>query len=185
MIIGITGTDGAGKGAVVEYLVEQHGYTHYSARDFIMLEIARLGLPTDRNQMRLTANALRAEFGNEVVVRKAYERAAAEGKEKVVIESVRATAEADYLKLREGVLLAVDADPALRYARIQSRQSESDHVTYEQFLAHEALESNDPDPSGMQKAAVMKAADYTIMNNGSRTELYIHIEAFIRSQLGK
>jgi dephospho-CoA kinase len=32
MIIGITGTDGAGKGAVVDYLVAQKGFTHYSGR---------------------------------------------------------------------------------------------------------------------------------------------------------
>jgi len=179
MIVGITGTDGAGKGLVVEYLVSQHGFTHYSARDFITTEIERLGLPVDRNQLRLTANALRAEFGNEVVVRKAYERAAAEGKNRVVIESIRAMAEADYLKLREGVLLAIDADPQIRYARIQGRKSATDQVTYEEFLAHENLENNDPDPHGMQKSKVMAAADFTIMNNGSHAELYIQVEAFM------
>jgi dephospho-CoA kinase len=185
MIIGITGTDGAGKGLVVEYLVSQHGFTHYSARDFITIEIERLGLPVDRNQLRLTANALRAEFGDEVVVRKAYERAAAEGRDRVVIESLRAMAEVEYLKLREGVLLAIDADPQIRYTRIQGRKSATDQVTFEEFLAHENLESNDPDPHGMQKSKVMAAADYTIMNNGSHAELYIQVEAFMNKFAGR
>lgn len=185
MLIGITETNGAGKGLVVEYLISQHGFTHYSARDFIVAEIERRGLVADRNQMRLTANALRAEFGNEVVVRKAYELAASEGKDRVVIESVWAMAEAEYLKLREGVLLAIDANPEIRYERIQGRKSVTNQVTYEEFLAHEALENNDPDPHGMQKAKVMASADYTIMNNGSHADLYIQVESFMNKFAGR
>ncbi len=185
MIIGITGTDGAGKGLVVEYLVSQHGFTHYSARDFIMAEIARLGLVATREQTRITANALRAEFGNEVVVRKAYERAAAEGKNRVVIESLRTFAEVEYLKLREGILLAVDADVAIRYARINSRNSTTDNVTYEQFQAQEAIEMNDPDPHGMQKAKVMAAADFTIRNDATKAALYVQIETFMCTAIGR
>lgn len=185
MLIGITETDGVGKDLVVEYLVSQHDFTHYSAREFITIEIERLGLPNDRNQLRLTANALRAEFGDEVVIRKAYERAAAEGKDRVVIESIRTFAEVEYLKLREGVLLAIDATPELRYARISGRHSVTDQVSYEEFLAHEAIEMNDPDLHGMQKSRVIAAADFTIMNNGSYAELYIQIESFMSRFAGR
>jgi dephospho-CoA kinase len=184
MIIGITGTDGAGKGTVVDYLVEKYGFTHYSSRDFIMEEVTRLNLPTDRNQLRLTANALREQFGNDVIVRKSYEKAEAEGKNSVVIESIRALAEAEYLKSRGGILLAIDADPAVRYGRVQGRRSDTDKVTYEQFLAQEALENNDPNPHGMQKAKVMAAADYTIKNSADKKTLAVEVEKFIKS-LGK
>lgn len=179
MIIGITGTDGAGKGTVVEYLVAQHGFTHYSSRSFIMAEIERQGLPATRNQMRLTANELRATYGNDFVVRQAYEKAAEDGVDKVVIESIRALAEAVYLKERGGLLLAVDAAPEVRFERVQARRSETDKVTYEQFLAHEELEKNDPDPNGMQKAAVMAMADFTIGNNETMEELGLQIEAVL------
>ena len=179
MIIGITGTDGAGKGTVVDHLVSHHNFTHYSSRDFILEEINRLGLPTDRNQLRLTANNLREEFGDEVVVRKAYEKAEAEGKETVVIESIRTLAEVAYLKSQGGILLAVDADPKVRYSRVQGRRSETDQVTYEQFLAHEALENNDPNPHGMQKAKVMASADYTIANNTNKKSLAREVEKFL------
>ncbi len=180
MIIGITGTDGAGKGTVVDYLVTQHGYTHYSSRDFILEEISRLNLPTDRSQLRLTANILREQFGNDVIVRKAYEKAAKENKKNVVIESIRALAEVEYLKANGGVLLAVDADPKVRYERVQGRRSATDQVTYEQFLAHEALENNDPNPHGMQKAKVMEAADYTIKNSADKKTLALAVEEFIK-----
>ena len=82
---------------MVEFLKE-HGFTHYSSRDFIVAEIKQLGLPIDRNQMRLTGNELRAEHGNEFVVRQALEKAVSSGDDNVVIESLRAEAEAEYLK---------------------------------------------------------------------------------------
>lgn len=178
MIIGITGSDGGGKGTVVDYLVTK-GYVHYSSRDFIVAEINRRGLPVDRNQMRLVANELRAQHGNDFVVKQAFKKAEAEGKQNVVIESIRALAEAEYLKSKGGILLSVDADVALRYERVQYRRSETDKVTFEQFLAHEELEKNDPDPNGMQKAKVMAMADYTINNNGTLQELHAQVEAFL------
>lgn len=179
MIIGITGSDGGGKGTVVEYLVAK-GFTHYSSREFIVVEIERQGLPVDRNQMRLTANELRAKYGHEFVVKQAYEKAKAEGKDKVVIESIRALAEANYLKAQGGILLCVDANPKLRYERVQARRSDTDKVTYEQFLAHEELEKNDPDPNGMQKAKVMAMADYTILNEGTLEELQAQVDGVMK-----
>lgn len=179
MIIGITGTDGAGKGTVVEYLVREKGFTHYSARTLIVAEIEKRGLTVDRNQMRLTGNELRATLGDDVIVQKAFERIRAEGVEHAVIESIRALAEANTLKAEGAFLLAVDADPKVRYQRVQGRRSASDQVSYEQFLAHEELEKNDHDPHGMQKAAVMEMADYTIMNNRGFGELKKGIESFL------
>ncbi|MAZ30243.1 hypothetical protein CL655_03080 [bacterium] len=178
MIIGITGTDGAGKGTVVDYL-KTKGFVHYSARSLIVAEIERQGLSVDRNQMRLTANELRTRNGNEFIVKQAYERIEIDGVTNAIIESLRALAEAEYLKQQGGILLAVDADPEIRYQRVQARRSASDQVSYEQFLAHEELEKNDPDPHGMQKAKVMEMADYTIMNDGTVEELEAEVEKFL------
>ena len=61
MLIGITGTNGSGKGTVVDYLVMQKGFSHYSARMFLIEEIARRGLKQNRSSMREVANALRQE----------------------------------------------------------------------------------------------------------------------------
>ncbi len=41
LIIGITGTLGAGKGTIVEYLEKEMGFDHLSVRDFITKEIEK------------------------------------------------------------------------------------------------------------------------------------------------
>lgn len=180
MIIGITGTDGAGKGTVVEYLVQEKGFTHYSARSIWIEEIERQGLENNRSNMRRTANELRGTHGNDYLVTYYLEKMQTEDTARTVIESIRATAEAQTLKAHGGVLLAVDADQKLRYERIQERKSSSDQVTFEEFVRQEELEMNDPDPHGMQKAKVMEMADYTITNNGTREELHAQVEDVLR-----
>lgn len=176
MILGITGTDGAGKGTVVEYIVSEKGFTHYSARTLLIEELEKRGLPVDRNQMRLVANDLRAQYGNDYVVQFYLERAQLSPSVNIVIESIRTLDEAKTLRAAGGILVAVDADQKIRYERVQARRSESDKVSFEQFVEHEALEMNDPDPHGMQKAKVIARADYVIMNNGTFDELRQEVE---------
>jgi dephospho-CoA kinase len=185
MIIGITGTDGAGKGSVVEYLVAQHNFVHYSARALLEAELAGRGIAPDRAQLRLIANELRATYGHSFIVDKALERKQADGAKQCVVESIRALAEVDTLKAAGGWLLAIDAPIEVRYERIRGRGSASDHLSFETFRAQEEIEMNDPDPSGMQKAAVMQAADHTIENATSITELHTLVESWLNSVLEK
>ena len=176
VLIGITGTDGAGKGTVVDYLVQQKSFQHYHARTLFIAEIEKQGLPNDRAHMRIVANKLRAEYGNDFIVRLFLKQAETSGDERIIIDSLRAVAEADTLKAHGGILLAVDADQRTRYDRVQARRSTSDQVTFEEFQAHEELENNDPDPHGMQKQRVIDMADYCIENKGTREELHTKIE---------
>lgn len=184
MIIGITGTDGAGKGAVVDYLVDQKGFVHYSSRSLITAEIQSRGLPVNRVNMRVVANEMRKERGLDVMVTTALAKMREEGVTDAIIESIRAIKEVETLHAHGGILLAVDADQQLRYERITARQSESDQVSFQEFVAQEQLEMNDPDPNGMQKAEVIAMADHTLLNNGTLAELGAQIEVFLESYHG-
>ncbi len=179
MIIGITGTDGAGKGAVVHYLITQKGFTHFSARTQIAEEIARRGLVANRENLRMVANDMRREQGDDAIVKTALKKCNAMGCENAVIESIRAYAEVETLKKEGGFLLAVDAHPQIRYKRIIGRGSETDHISFEQFQEQEAIELDDPDPHGMQKAKVIAAADFTILNEDTLKALYAQIDLFL------
>lgn len=176
MIIGITGTDGGGKGTVVDYLVKEKGFIHCSARALWVDEINRQGLEVNRANMRITANELRAKHGDDFLITEYQRRTGFKPEENYVIESLRATAEADTLKKFGGVLWAVDADQHVRYERIQARASESDKVTFEEFAKHEELEMNDPDPHGMQKAKVIAMADTVFQNDATQEDLFVQVE---------
>ena len=180
MIIGITGTDGAGKGTVVEYLVQKKGFIHCSARQLWIDEINKRGLEVNRANMRIVANDLRATHGDDFLVAEYERRTGFDPSKNYVVESIRALAEAETLKKFGGELWAVDADQHARYERIQSRASESDKVSFDEFIEHEALEMNDPDPHGMQKAKVMAMADVLLTNSGTQEELFAQVEEALK-----
>lgn len=179
LIIGITGTLGAGKGTVVEYLVREKGFVHYSVRAFLLEEINRRGMPGNRDSMVVVANDLRHRHGPSFVTDCLYYEAVKSGKP-CIIESIRTTGE--ILSLREKgrfILLAVDADPELRFRRISERGSETDRIDYETFLSNEAREMTASDPGVQNLKACMELAEYKLINNGSREELFRQTEEIL------
>ncbi|HFC10624.1 MAG TPA: hypothetical protein ENJ75_00280 [Candidatus Kaiserbacteria bacterium] len=169
MIIGITGTNGAGKGTIVKYLL-QKGFAHYSVREFIIEEIKRRGMPIDRSSMREVANDLRKKNTPSYAVEELFIRAQKIGGD-AVIESVRAIGEAEFLKENGAILLAIDADRSIRYKRTVARGSETDHVDFDTWVMQEEREWNNTDAHDMNVPAVMKMADATIINSGTLDEL--------------
>lgn len=180
ILIGITGTNGSGKGTVVDYLVKEHGFKHYAARDFLTKEIIRRGLTVDRSSMREVANDLRATHEPAYVVKSLYAEAVQNTEERIVIESVRNIGEAEFLKAQGAFLIAVDADQKLRYGRVQARRSATDQVDFSTFVEHEEREMHPVGPHDMDIRGVMALSDATVMNDGSLTELHAHIEEVLK-----
>lgn len=181
LIIGITGTIGAGKGTVVEYLTLNKGYTHYSAREFLTIEVLKRGLATTRDNFTNVANILRNENGPFYIAESLYKLAVAEGKN-AVIESLRTPGEVSFLRGQDNFsLLAVDADLPIRYERIVKRNLSTDHVTMEKFISDEAREMSSIDPNEGNIRACIGMADALVYNNGSVDDLHISIERALTS----
>jgi dephospho-CoA kinase len=174
MIIGITGTNGAGKGTVVEYL-KQKGFVHYSVRDFLNAEISKRGLQHDRGTMLLVANELRAAHGPGYIAEQLLSQALAAGKS-AVIESVRSIGEAQYLKEHSALLWAIDADMRVRYERILGRMSETDKISYEKFVADESAEIANAELYKPNLRGVIAMADAVFTNDGTPQELYQQVD---------
>ena len=179
MIIGITGTLGAGKGTVGKYLQKKHGFNYFSARDVWVEEVKRRGLPVNRDTITETANDLRVQHGPHYFSDRALSRARELGGD-AVFESIRTVGEAQYLKEHGAQLWAVDADVATRYGRIVERQSETDKVSLEKFKADEAREWDNTDPTKQNLKAVIAMADRVLTNNGTPEELYQQVEAALK-----
>lgn len=183
MIIGITGTNGAGKGTAVEYLVERKGFTHYSVREFLIEEIEKRGMVVDRSSMRAVANDLRATHEPSYIIGLLYQRAVDGGVKNAVIESVRNSGEAEFLKSHGALLWAVDADREIRYERIQKRASETDRITFDEFVVQEEREWHGAEgKADMNILTVMGMADHTFPSNGTKEELYLEVEEALKEQ---
>ena len=170
MIIGITGTNAAGKGTIVEIL-EKRGFTHFSARTLLTKECDKRGLSGERHNLITVANDLREQNGPDYVIRSLYEMAK-QHLGHVVIESIRSVGEIEFLKTQNGFqLLSVDANQKMRYARVLARKTVTDNISFDEFVAQEKQESTSTSPFKQNITACMKLADLHFQNEGTIIEL--------------
>lgn len=178
MIIGLTGTLGAGKGAVAEIL-KKKGFSHYSARGLISEEVYKRGLVLNRESLVQVANDMRQRNSPSYIAEKLFEKAQAKGGNSI-IESIRTVGEIEALRKKGNFfLVAVDASPAIRYQRIQNRKSETDFVSFEQFLREEQKEMTSEDTHKQNLKSCIENADVKIINNGSFEELEMDVEELL------
>lgn len=176
LIFGITGTNGAGKGVVVDYL-KTKGFTHFSNSGYISEELVRRGMELSRPNMRLVGNEFREKHGAGYMAKMAIKKAEEAGVEKMVNEAIRSTGEAKEIINAGGHLLLVDADRKIRYERIFNRKSGKDLIDFDTFVEQEEREWYASEGAhDMDMKAVMDMADYKIQNDGSLDELHQQID---------
>ena len=170
-LIGLTGTNGAGKGEAAAYL-RNKGYACLSLSDALREELAARGLPASRDNLIAVGNELRARFGPDVLALRTMVKVLGP----TVIDSIRNPSEVEYLRRQEGfILIAVDAPIEIRFARAQARGRDESAATLDEFRAKEAVEM-DGSETGQQLARCMAMADRSIQNDGTIEELWRKVE---------
>jgi dephospho-CoA kinase len=183
LIIGITGTLGAGKGTIVEYLINKKNFSHFSVREFIIEEINKRNMPVNRDSMVVVANSLREQHSSGYIVEQLYERAKTSGQH-CIIESVRTPGEIAALKSKgKFFLFAVDALPKIRYERVVQRNSETDQVSFETFIENEQREMHGTDPNKQNIGRCMQMADFVFSNNEDLNTLHKQVDEVINKIL--
>jgi dephospho-CoA kinase len=181
MLIGITGSIGGGKGTLVNYLSKIKSFSHYSSSDLLTKILEERGEVVDRDGMSRVANELRAKNPAGVPA-ETYKQYLLDGSPKdAIFEALHSVPEAEFIKSKGGIILAITANPDARYNRIKGRGSVKDNVTKEEFTAQlrrEEVGSNDPNKNNIFD--VIKIADYVIENNGTIKELKEKVDAILR-----
>lgn len=179
-LLGLAGTNGAGKDSVGALLAEHYNYYFFSFTELFRAECRRRGIPAARENLRMISIEWRRESGLATLVDRSiavFNQAG--GMQKYpggfVMSSLRNPFEADRIHELGGSVMWIDADPHTRYGRIQKNaalrgRAAEDNKTFAQFQKEEYDEMHPPadagnDQSVLNGAAVKDRADIFITND--------------------
>jgi len=178
LVIGLTGTNAAGKGEIANYL-KKRAFRYFSCSDVLREGLAKLGKEPSRDNLIVYGNELRNKYGAGVLAKRLILKI----KSKSIVDSIRNVEEIKELRmLPHFVLVGVDAPVKLRFKRALKRNRIGDAETLKDFVAKEKRE-NTSDPKSQQLVKCLKEADFKIINNGTVKELYNKIERIIHHAL--
>lgn len=182
-IIGISGTNGAGKDTLAAIRHEKEGAVHVSLSDILRKELIARDIPLERENLMNLSRQWRDESGDygilatRTIQRYLGDKAVTSTLSGLSIVSVRHPDEARRIKEANGKIFWVDADPKLRYERIQSggRNRIDDRKSFEEFIDEEWREISpvNSDPASVNLGEVSRIADIKIENNFDDETAYI------------
>jgi dCMP deaminase len=181
MIIGLTGTNGAGKTITADHL-QSKGFQFYSLSDEIRDELKRLGRPETRENLIQMGNELRAQHGAAVLADRVKARLRPDSN--YVIDSIRNPSEVLALKANGDFhLLHLDAPPEVRYERVSQRKDARVPASREEFVEQEKRETESDDPARQQLRACHALADETVINDAGLDDLKAKVEKIVTGWL--
>lgn len=181
-LIGLSGTNGAGKDTVGYILAEKHNFWFFSFTELFRQECRRRGIPIIRDNTRLVSTEWRREFGPAVLIDRSMDEFHKQTGQfaGVVLSSLRNPFEADRIHELGGTVIWIDADPRVRYDRIQANAASrgragEDDRTFDEFLAEEAAEmrpADSTDKNVLNMSAVKERSDIFLKNNSSDVQQF-------------
>ena len=176
MIIGLTGTLGAGKGSVADILVRDYGFEKIVFSDWLKQQMKKQGLELTRKGIQDFADGLRKEFGVNALAVKVIEMM--QPGKRYVIDGFRNPGEVlEFRKLPEFMLLGMDAPFSLRAQRMIARARADDPKTLEDFKVMEDRDKGIGQADyGQQMLACYDMADRYLLNDTSFEELMVRVK---------
>jgi dephospho-CoA kinase len=179
-IIGLVGQSGCGKGTVADILTKQYGaaYSRFSA---ILGDILnRLHIEPSRDHFIALSNALRGNFGEDVLSYAIEKDAVLSQSDIVVIDGIRRPEDIVALEpLPFFKLVSVDVPAEQRFERMKKRGEKSgeQHMTWQEFVAQ------DHAPTEVTIPLVMSRAWKKLDNSKGLTELETQV-TLMMAELG-
>ncbi len=184
-IVGIGGLSRSGKDSLAELLI-QAGFYGFSLGDFMRNHSRKRHQdkpdPISVANITETANWLRSQHGADVALEAALKefeekKANSESYKGLVLYSVRAPIEADFILNHNGELIWVESSDEVRYQRMLNNMREGEtRISLEEFVRQENLQA-EPQPdvpveAQMNAPYIKSKATKTLINNGNDFEAF-------------
>ena len=183
-LIGISGTNAAGKDTVAQMICELFAGENLSTGD-VLRSLVRYVYrkPADympvREEMFTVGTFVRTEVDPAFTVKICLEQAQILGIKHTVISGMRSLPEAQAVQQHGGIVVCVTADARVRYERVHSRARDAETTqSFEEFLKRDNIENYGIDGNGV--TAIIEHADLVIENNGSDPEA---LRALVREKI--
>lgn len=178
ILIGLTGTIGAGKTTVSNYLVKK-GFARVILGDLIRELAKKKGLLFTRENLHALESKYHKLHGLDFLIDEALRKLKKSGKSKLLIDGIRTPRQAIRSKKAGAILILVDAPKKIRFERLKSRKRTGDPIKMEEFLRQESKEWRI-----FNFRKTFKHIDYKINNPWTKKELYKKVD-FLLNQLLK
>lgn len=173
IILGFVGDLAAGKGTLAKYLHEKYGSNTYRFSSMLRDMLDRIYVEKTRENLQDISTFIRARFGQDVMSKVLAKDVENDQGEIVIVDGIRRPTDITYLQQLPGFhLIYVTAESKLRWERLVARKENpgDENKSYEEFLKDEQSEAD------QLIGTLGKEAEFTIVNNGTKEDLFTHIE---------
>jgi dephospho-CoA kinase len=179
LVLGLTGTIGAGKDVVSEHLKEKYNFKEIGTGDLNREELKATNLPENRENLQALSKERTDKFGQDYWIKKAVERVKSMKADFVIMNGLRRPIDVTVPKKEFGnkfKLILVDADSKIRFERLKTRNRPGDPKTLEEFKKQENAEHKlfDFDTTA-------KMADFVLKNEAGLDILYAEVDKMMKS----
>lgn len=177
-ILAVVGMSGSGKSVAVDYLSEKK-YPKVYFGGMILREMEKRGIERTADSERAFREKIREEEGSDWVVRQVImdvKNLIKAGQKRIILDGVYSWTEYKILKHEfPGLLtfLAIVVPRELRYERVGKRVERP-------FDKKEIRERDYTEIENLEKGAPIAMADYYVLNDGAKEEMYEKIEKIMR-----
>ncbi len=181
-IICIIGTIGSGKDTAAEYISKKLSIPTIAISQQLKDFAIERGLEPTRDNLIKMNNVFSKEKGPLFVTKTLLGKIP---EDFIIITGIRMLEIIEYMrKEHKLVLLAVTAEPKIRFERCIARGKLGEAKTFEEFIENEQRENSAPNVQRLFEC--MKLADYTISNESDVGDFFKQVDEFLKLKgLGK
>lgn len=188
VVIGLTGQIASGKGLLADILQDEYNFAYFSLSHRVREIVQARGIAdVTRKILQDIGDETRRNFGGDIFAKLTASYAFVKNSPRVVIDSIRNPAEAEFLKIHPNfTLVAIRASQYARFDRVIKRSRPSDPKTFEEFITFDMRDFGiNQDDLGQQVGKCVELADFILYNNATPKEFCENIRELVSIILKK